>query len=97
MQIYLSPEMIKNECQLLNIVDQTNKPIGFITFLFDDKKMYVYGQAEDGVKEDFKDLLQPYIQGMKKTKPEVDVLCYLTVGGEKIELEQNNEENRKTE
>lgn len=92
MQIYLSPEMIKNEYQLLNIVDQNNKPVGFLTFLFDEKKLYVFGQAENGVKEDFKDLVKPYIQGMKKTIPECDILCYLTIGGEKIDLNQKNGE-----
>ncbi|MEC1717728.1 hypothetical protein [Schinkia azotoformans] len=92
MQIYLSPEMIKNDYQLLNIVDQNNKPVGFLTFLFDEKKLYVFGQAENGVTEDFKDLVKPYIQGMKKSLPgEIDILCYLTVGGEKIDLNQNNE------
>lgn len=88
MQIYFSPELMKNECQLLNIVDQNNKPVGFVTFLFDEKKVYVYGQAEDGVEEDFKDLLKPYLQGIKKAKKEIEeVLCYLTVGGEKVDLE----------
>lgn len=90
MQIYLSPEYMKTESQLLNIVDQNNKPVGFLMFLFDDKKMYVYGQGEEGVKEDFKDLVQPYIQGMKKSKPEAEVLCYLTIGGTRLELEPNS-------
>ena len=91
MQIYLSPEMIKNEYQLLNIVDQNNQPVGFLTFLLDEKKLYVFGQAEDGVKEDFKDLVKPYIQGMKKTKPQIEIYCYLIVGGEKIELNQKKQ------
>ncbi|WP_458413631.1 hypothetical protein ACNQFZ_01650 [Schinkia sp. CFF1] len=93
MQIYLSPEMIKNDCQLLNIVDQNNKPVGFLTFLIDEKKLYVFGQAQGGVKEDFKDLVKPYIQGMKKTIPEAEIYCYLIIGGDKIDLNQNNEEN----
>lgn len=92
MQIYLSPELMKNDSQLLNIVDQNNKPVGFITLLFDEKKIYVYGQAEDGVKEDFKDLVKPYLQGMKKTKPETEVLCYLTIGGTKIDLDEESEQ-----
>jgi len=93
MQIYLSPEMIKNDYQLLNIVDQNNKPVGFLTFLFDEKKLYVFGQAENGIKEDFKDLVKPYIQGMKKSQSEeINILSYLTVGGEKIDLNQDNEE-----
>ncbi|WP_102349752.1 hypothetical protein [Bacillus sp. Marseille-P3661] len=91
MQIYFSPEVMKNESQLLNIVDQNNKPIGFLTFLFDEKKMYVYGQAEEGVKEDFKDLVTPYIQGMKKTKPDIEVYSYLTIGGSKFEINAEEE------
>jgi len=86
LQIYLSPEMIKNDYQLLNIVDQNNKPVGFLSFLFAEKRLYVFGQAEIGVKEDFKDLVKPYIQGMKKSIPEVDIFCYLISGGEKIDL-----------
>lgn len=93
MQIYLSPEMLKNDYQLLNIVDQNNKPVGFLTFLFDEKKLYVFGQAENGIKEDFIDLVKPYIQGMKKSlSEEINIFSYLTVGGEKIDLNQNNEE-----
>ncbi|HHW37068.1 MAG TPA: hypothetical protein GXX18_07515 [Bacillales bacterium] len=93
MQIYLSPEMIKNDYQLLNIIDQNNKPVGFLTFLFDEKKLYVFGQAESGIKEDFKDLIKPYIQGMKKSlSEEITIFSFLTVGGEKIDLDQNNEE-----
>ncbi|WP_017755210.1 hypothetical protein [Calidifontibacillus oryziterrae] len=89
MQIYFSPELIKNEYQLLNIVDQNNKPVGFVTFLFDEKKVYVYGQAEDGVEEDFKDLMKPFIHGVKKAKKEIEeVLCYLTIGGKNIELKE---------
>lgn len=93
MQIYLSPELIKNNYHLLNIVDQNNKPVGFLTFLFDEKKLYVFGQAENGIKEDFKDLVKPYIQGIKKSlTDEIKIFSYLTVGGEKIDLDQNNEE-----
>lgn len=85
--------MIKNDYHLLNIVDQNNKPVGFLTFLFDEKKLYVFGQAENGIKEDFKDLVKPYIQGIKKSlTEEIKILSYLTVGGEKIDLDQNNEE-----
>ena len=85
--------MIKNDYQLLNIIDQNNKPVGFLTFLFDEKKLYVFGQAESGIKEDFKDLIKPYIQGMKKSlSEEITIFSFLTVGGEKIDLDQNNEE-----
>lgn len=92
MEIYLSPELIKPECQILNIVNQKQKALGYVTFLFDEKKMYVYGQCEEeGVCEDFKDILKPFIQGMSKAKPNLDVYVYVSVGGKNLNL--NEKEN----
>ncbi|WLD92041.1 hypothetical protein [Alkalihalobacillus sp. AL-G] len=89
MEIYLSPEFIKEEAQVLNIVDQNQKAVGYIAFILKDKKMYVYGQLEkEGVSEDFKDLVKPYIEGMGKSKEELEVYTYLAIGGKKIDLEQ---------
>lgn len=86
MQIYFSPELIKNDAQVLNIVDQNGKAVGYTAFIFDEKKIYVYGQLEEaGVEGDFKDLVQPYIQGLAKSKPGLDVYSYLSVGGTKTE------------
>jgi uncharacterized protein YukJ len=87
MDIYFSPEMLKEDCQILNIVDGKQKAVGYLTFLFDQKKMYVYGQLEDtGVRADFNDLVKPYIQGVKKAKPDLEVYSYLSVGGEKLDI-----------
>jgi len=57
-----------------------------------DKKMYVYGLLEEeGVAEDFKDLVNPYIQGLTKMTSDLEVFTYLSVGGKKIELETDEE------
>jgi hypothetical protein len=94
MQVYFSPELIKDDAQVLNIVDQNEKAVGYVAFIFDDKKMYVYGQLEDaGVEGDFKDLVKPYIQGMTKSKPGLDVYSYLSVGGTKTDIEQKEDES----
>ncbi|MCH1626371.1 hypothetical protein [Fredinandcohnia quinoae] len=94
MQIFISPEIVKEQCQILNIINQDQKAIGYITFFFDEKKMYVYGQCEEeGVSEDFKDVIQPYIQGMSKAKPDLDIYSYICIGGKKLTLnkDENNE------
>ncbi|WP_077621828.1 hypothetical protein [Sediminibacillus massiliensis] len=92
MQIYFSPEFLKENAQVLNIVDDKNKAVGYMAFLMESDKMYVYGQlAEEGVKEDFKDLVKPYLEGLTKLKPNLDVLSYLTIGGQKVELENEEE------
>ncbi|MBM7096128.1 MULTISPECIES: hypothetical protein [Alteribacter] len=88
MQIYFSPEFFKEDSQVLNIVTQNNEPVGYLTFLMKDKKMYVFGVLEnEGVTEDFKDLVKPYVQGLLKIDPEMDVYSYLTAGGKKLDVE----------
>lgn len=94
MQIYFSPEVIKPDSQVLNVVDQNQKAVGYVAFLFDEKKLYVYGLLEkEGVEEDFKDLVKPYIQGLSKLKEELEVYSYLSIGAKKIELEDEESEN----
>lgn len=93
MEIYFSPELIKPESHVLNVVNKDLKAVGYVAFLFDEKKMYVYGQCEEeAVAEDFKDLVKPYIQGMSKAKPDLDVLSYLSLCGKKLDL-HGEEEN----
>lgn len=92
MQIYFSPEFYKQDAQVLNIVTDQNKPVGYLAFLMEEKKMYVYGLLqEEGVMEDFKDLISPYIKGLTKLKPDLEVLTYLSVGGKKIDIETEKE------
>ncbi|MBU9714079.1 hypothetical protein [Evansella tamaricis] len=92
MQIYFSPEFYREDGQVLNIVTDKNKPVGYLAFLTLEKKMYVYGHLEEeGVAEDFKDLVSPYIQGLTKVKSDLEVLSYLTIGGKKVEIEVEKE------
>lgn len=95
MQIYFSPEVIKADSQVLNVVDQNQKAVGYVAFLFDEKKLYVYGLLEEeGHGEDFKDLVKPFIQGLAKTKENLEVYSYLSVGGKKIELDQTSKSGK---
>jgi len=75
------------EFQVLNIVSSENKAVGNIAFLFDEKKLYVYGiLEEEGVREDFKDLVKPYVKGLAKAKEGLEIYSCLYVGCKKIEL-----------
>ncbi|MGX6443411.1 hypothetical protein ACWM35_09350 [Neobacillus sp. K501] len=93
LQIYFSPEVITPEYQVLNVVNSNNKAVGNVAFLFAEKKLYVYGILEDEeVGADFKDLVTPYIKGMAKAKPGLDVLSCLYVGCKKIKLKEDEED-----
>lgn len=88
MQIFLSPELVREDKQIINVIDQSGKAVGYLTFLLDEKKMYVHGILEnEEVSADFKDIVKPYIQGMAKSKPDLDIYSYLSLCGKKIELE----------
>lgn len=91
MQIYFSPEVITPEYQVLNVVDSANKGVGNVAFLFAEKKLYVYGiLEEEEVGADFKDLVTPYIKGLAKAKPNLDVYSCLYVGCKKINLNEKD-------
>ena len=93
MQIYFSPEVITPQFQVLNVVDSANKAVGNVAFLFDEKKLYVYGiLEEEGVAADFKDLVTPYLKRLVKAKHGLDIFSCLYVGCKKIKL---NEEEQK--
>lgn len=93
MQIYFSPEVMTQEFQVLNIVDPNHKAVGNIALLFDEKKIYVYGiLEEEGVGEDFKDLVKPYLKGLAKAKEGLEIYSCLYVGCKKIELKNDNKE-----
>ncbi|MDN3017006.1 hypothetical protein PH210_12475 [Paenibacillus sp. BSR1-1] len=92
MQIYFSPEVITPEFQVLNVVDSKNKAVGNVAFLFDEKKLFVYGiLEEEGVGADFKDLVTPYLKGLTKAKPSLDIFTCLYVGCKKIKLNDEEE------
>jgi hypothetical protein len=92
-QIYFSPEVMTPEFHVLNVVDSDDKAVGNVAFLFEEKKLYVYGiLEEEGVKADFQDLVTPYLKGLSKTKPGIEVYSCLYVGCKKITLETEKEE-----
>jgi hypothetical protein len=92
LQIYFSPEVITPEYQVLNVVDSSNKGVGNIAFLFAEKKLYVYGiLEEEDVGADFRDLVTPYLKGLAKAKPGLDIFSCLYVGCKKIELNDKEE------
>jgi len=96
LEIYLSPEVITPQFQILNVVNGQEKALGNIALLFDEKKLYVYGiLEEEGVSENFKDIVYPYVKGLAKAKPDLEVYSCLYVGCEKISL--NEAENKKEE
>ncbi|WP_440446378.1 hypothetical protein [Neobacillus bataviensis] len=93
LQIYFSPEVITPQFQVLNVVDSKNKAVGNVAFLFDEKKLFVYGiLEEEGVGADFKDLVTPYLKGLTKAKPGLDIFTCLYIGCKKIKL--NDEEEK---
>ncbi|MGJ7919329.1 hypothetical protein [Neobacillus sp. LXY-4] len=89
MQIYFSPEVIAPTFQVLNVVDSSNKAVGNVAFLFEEKKLFVYGiLEEEGVGEDFKDLVSPYLKGLAKAKQGLEIYSCLYVGCKKIDLKE---------
>jgi len=87
LEIYLSPEMMNPESQILNIIDQNQKAVGYLALIFTEKKTYVYGYLEEeGVREDFKDLVKPYLQGIAKSKENIELYSYIATGGKKLDM-----------
>ncbi|AIM17808.1 hypothetical protein LRS37_11910 [Neobacillus sedimentimangrovi] len=95
MQIFFSPEVITPQFQVLNVVDSKNKAVGNVAFLFEEKKLYVFGiLEEEGVGADFKDLVTPYVKGLAKAKPDVEIFSCLYIGCKKIKLNDEEEEEK---
>ncbi len=92
LQIYLSPEVLTEHFHILNVVNDDEKALGNVAFLFTEKKLYIYGiLEEEGVTESFKALIKPYIKGLAKSKPDLEVYSCLYTGCKKIVI--NGEEN----
>jgi len=88
LQIYFSPELINQSAQVLNIVTDRDEAVGYLSFLIEGNKMYVFGNIqEEGICEDFKDVVKPYLQGLTKLKPDLEVMTFLSIGGKKVEIE----------
>lgn len=92
MEIFFSPELYRQDAQILNVVDEEQQPIGYFAFVVDEKKIYVYGHLEnEGVGEAYKDMVQNYLKGLVKLKPEREVYCYVAIGGKRVELKADDE------
>ena len=95
MQIYFSPEVMTPHFQVLNVVDGDCNAVGNVAFLFDEKKLYVYGILEEkGVEADFKDLITPYLKGLSKAKKGLSILSCLYVGCEKIDINTDEDKGK---
>ncbi|WP_062356800.1 hypothetical protein [Bacillus kwashiorkori] len=93
MEIYFSPEVITPHFQILNVVNSAEKAVGNLALMFDEKKIFVYGILEEGgVGHDFKDLVKPYLKGLNKAKPDLDIYSCLYVGCEKVNLNEDEKE-----
>jgi hypothetical protein len=91
-EIFFSPESLNSECQILNVVEGNQKPIGYLSFISDDKKIYIYGHLEnEGVSEIYKDMVRSYIQGLAKSKEGREIYSYIAVGGKKLEINNPDE------
>lgn len=87
MEIFFTPELYRQDAQILNVVDEDHNPVGYFAFVIDEKKIYVYGHLEnEGVGEDYKDMVLNYVKGLVKLKPEREVYSYVAIGGKKVEL-----------
>lgn len=92
MEIYFSPELYKEEAQILNVVDEQHNAVGYFAFFIDEKKIYVYGHLEnEGVGEDYKGMIKNYLKGLVKLKPERDIYSYVAIGGKKVEIKNEDE------
>lgn len=91
-EIYFSPEVLTHHFHILNVVDSRDKAVGNVALLFHEKKLYVYGiLEEEGVCEDFKDLLRPYLKGLAHAVENVEVYACLYVGCKKIQLNEEEQ------
>lgn len=89
MEVYFSPEWMNGNVQILNVITGKQKPVGYLCILHEDKKMYIFGNLqESGLKEDYHDLIKPYIQGLANINGDTEMFSYVTVGGEMIHFDQ---------
>lgn len=87
MEIFFSPECLRQDGQILNVVNAQNHPVGYVSYLLDEKKIYVYGHLEnEGVSEMYKDMVKAYIDGIARSHPGRDVYSYISVGGKTLQL-----------
>jgi hypothetical protein len=90
MEIFFTPELYKQDVQILNVVDEKQQPVGYFAFVIDEKKIYVYGHLEnEGVSEGYKGMVTAYLEGLTKLRPETEIYSYIGVGGKKMEIKKS--------
>ncbi|CCQ93324.1 conserved hypothetical protein [[Clostridium] ultunense Esp] len=89
MEIFFTPEFLSQDSQILNVVDEKNQPVGYLSILQAEKnKIYLYGHLEnEGVRESFKSMVNAYLQGLAKEE-EREIYSYVSIGGEKMEIKE---------
>lgn len=85
MEIFFTPEYLSKESQILNVVDEKNEPVGYLSLLHaGENKIYLYGHLEnEGVRESFKRMVEAYVWGLGK-EGEKEIYSYVSIGGEKL-------------
>lgn len=92
LEIYFSPEVLHQHFQILNVVDAKENAVGNVAFMFDEKKIYVYGIVEEeGVTENFRSIVQAYIKGLASAFPDLEIYSCLYVGCKKISVNTDDE------
>ncbi|WP_139822835.1 hypothetical protein [Tuberibacillus sp. Marseille-P3662] len=95
MPTFFSPEIMNPNFHVLNVVDSNKTPVGYTAFLFDEKKMYIYGQVEqEGLAEDYKDMVKPYVEGITKANPDLNVYSYFSIGGKPFSIDTQKDESQ---
>ncbi|MDY7241949.1 hypothetical protein [Halalkalibacterium halodurans] len=95
MQLFLAPEMIKADAQVLNVITDKEEAIGYLAYLQFDTNLYVYGHLQEvGAKGDFHDVVKPYIQGLQATFNDCDLYTSISVGGETLQLDIDSESGK---
>lgn len=98
MSLYLVPEMRVPNGEIINVIGKEEKPVGFLSVLFDkeDDRMYVYGCLKElGVEVEFIDVIEPYIRGLSESLKIKEVSAYVCKGGKERQLFCDDEEKEK--
>lgn len=93
--LYLQPQFRSTSSEILNVVSQEGKMLGYLLYTYKDDDLYVLGHLDDGgEKQNYIDVIGKYIVGLKdvsgvKKDPYVRIHC----GGEAVQLSKKEEES----
>jgi hypothetical protein len=94
--LYFTPEFIGESGQIINVVNQKGKAVGYLAVLLNAKKdrFYIFGHLTDrGEKENYIDIVSHYATGLKKAySNETEPYISLYIGEDTIELEHTDSE-----